>query len=230
MDVWALFVHRVPYVVGAQPAIVDALDWTEFDAAGHAAIALSLVTSHGRATPVVWQTVPKTQLKGRRNQYEDAVLQRLHDALPAGVEVTVLADRGFGDQTLYHFLTELGFVCIVRFRSAVTVTQDVYPLDAVVCVKARQTKEPSCLAVRGPARPGAAVVKPYGRRFTIEETFREVGANEPTPTGNEDLHATSSCASASRTRVFARRAAARRTMSRYCGMTTCSDQRSAYAR
>ena len=173
MDVWALFVHRVPYVVGAQPAIVDALDWTEFDAAGHAAIALSLVTSHGRATPVVWQTVPKTQLKGRRNQYEDAVLQRLHDALPAGVEVTVLADRGFGDQTLYHFLTELGFVCIVRFRSAVTVTQDVYPLDAVVCVKARQTKEPSCLAVRGPARPGAAVVKPYGRRFTIEETFRD---------------------------------------------------------
>jgi len=201
LDVWTLFAHWVPYVVGAQAAIIVALDWTEFDADGHATIALSLVTSHGRATPLVWQTVQKTQLKGRRNQYEDAVLQRLHDVLPAGVHVTVLADRGFGDQKLYHFLTELGFDFIVRFRSTVTVTdatgdvrpaaewvpangqvrqlrqatvtQDFYPLDAVVCVKARQMKEPWCLAVRGPARPGAAVVKLYGRRFTIEETFRD---------------------------------------------------------
>jgi len=201
LDVWALFAHWVPYVVGAQSAIVVALDWTEFDTDGHATIALSLITSHGRATPLVWQTVPKTQIKGRRNQYEDAVLQRLHDVLPAGVQVTVLADRGFGDQKLYQFLTDLGFDFIVRFRSAVTVTdatgdvrpaaewvpangqvrhlrhatvtQDFYPLDAVVCVNARQMKEPWCLAVRGPARPGAAVVTLYGRRFTIEETFRD---------------------------------------------------------
>lgn len=201
LDVWALFAHWVPHVVGAQSAIVVALDWTEFDADGHATIALSLVTSHGRATPLVWQTVPKAPLKGRRNQYEDAVLQRLHEVLPAGVHVTVLADRGFGDQKLYQFLTELGFDFIVRFRRAVTVTdatgdvrpaaewvpangqvrqlrhatvtQDFYPLDAVVCVKARRMKEPWCLAVRGPARPGAAVVKLYGRRFTIEETFRD---------------------------------------------------------
>jgi hypothetical protein len=105
LDVWALFAHWVPHVVGVQAAIVVALDWTEFDADGHATIALSLVTSHGRATPLVWQTVSKAQLKGRRNPHEDAVLQRLHDVLPAGVQVTVLADRGFGDQKLYQFLT-----------------------------------------------------------------------------------------------------------------------------
>jgi hypothetical protein len=201
VDVWALFAHWVPHVVGAQSAIVVALDWTVFDADGHATIALSLVTSHGRAPPLVWKTVPKTALKGRRNQYEDEVLQRLHDVLPAGVQVTVLADRGFGDQKRYRFLAELGFDFIVRFRSAVTVTdatgdvrtaaewvpahgrvgqlrpatvtQAFYPLDAVVCVHARQMSAPWCLAVRGPARPGAAVVKLYGRRFTIEETFRD---------------------------------------------------------
>jgi hypothetical protein len=200
VDVWALFAHWVPHVVGAHAAIVVALDWTEFAADGHATIALSLVTAHGRATPLVWKTVPKAQLKGRRNQHEDDVLQRFHEVLPAGVHVTVLADRGFGDQKLYAFLTGLGFDFIVRFRQTVavtsadgdvrtasewvpangrirhlrgaTVTQDFAPLDAVVCVKAPRMKEPWCLAVRGTARSGAEVVKRYGRRFTIEETFR----------------------------------------------------------
>jgi hypothetical protein len=106
LDVWALFAHWVPHVVGAQPAIGVALDWTEFDADGHATIALSLVTAHGRATPLVWQTVPKAHLKGRRNQYEDAVLQRLHDVLPAGVQVTVLADAGSATRS-----------CIASWRS-----------------------------------------------------------------------------------------------------------------
>jgi hypothetical protein len=45
-------------------------------------------------------TVPKARLKGRRNRYEDTVLLRLHDVLPPDVKVTILADRGFGDQHL----------------------------------------------------------------------------------------------------------------------------------
>ncbi len=75
LHVWALFAQGVPSVVGARPAIVVALDWTEFDADGHATIALDLVTSHGRATPLVWMTVQKAHLKGRRNRYDDAVLR-----------------------------------------------------------------------------------------------------------------------------------------------------------
>lgn len=41
--------------------------------------------------------------------------------LPAGVQVTVLADRGFGDQQLYAVLRDFGFDFIVRFRGNVTV-------------------------------------------------------------------------------------------------------------
>ena len=33
-----------------------------------------LVTAHGRATPLVWMSVEKARLKGRRNIYEDTVL------------------------------------------------------------------------------------------------------------------------------------------------------------
>lgn len=181
---WTLLADWVPYVLAARKAIVVALDWTECDADGHATIALYLVTSHGRATPLVWMTVKKARLKGRRNAFEDAVILRLHEVLPLGVKVTWLADRGFGDQKLYQFLTALGFDFIIRFRGVVAVervdgddrtagqwvspngrirhlrgarvTQDRDALDSVVCVKARGMKEPWCLAVRGVAITGAA--------------------------------------------------------------------------
>jgi len=200
LNVWALFVDWVPHVVSAQRDIVVALDWTEFDADGHATVGLYLVTRQGRAMPLIWRTVPKRQLKGKRNACEDSVLLRLHEVLPPGVKVTILADRGFGDQKLYELLTGFGFDFIIRFRGDVTVqsatgetqparawvptnghirqlrgaavTADRYALDSVVCVKARGMKHPWCLAVRGTCT-GAAAVKLYGRRFTIEEAFRD---------------------------------------------------------
>ena len=52
LRVWTLFADWVPYVLAARKEIVVALDWTEFDADGHAMIALYLITSHGRATPL----------------------------------------------------------------------------------------------------------------------------------------------------------------------------------
>lgn len=202
LDVWALFAHWVPHVIASTPAIVVALDWTDFDADGHATIALSLVTAHGRALPLIWRSVPKAHLKGRRNRYEDEVLLRLHEVLPPGVRVTILADRGFGDQQLYAILRDFGFDFIVRFRGVVTVesrrgevraasawvptngrrrslpgarvTQDRYPLDAVVCVQAPGMQAPWCLAVGGATITGAQAVRWYGRRFTIEEAFRDV--------------------------------------------------------
>lgn len=61
----------------------------------------------------------------------------------------------------------------IRHLRGARVTQDRDALDSVVCIKARGMKEPWCLAVRGVATTGAAAVTLYGRRFTIEETFRD---------------------------------------------------------
>jgi hypothetical protein len=117
------------------------------------------------------------------------------------VKVTVLADRGFGDSKLYALLWELGFDYIIRFRGEITVTnrrgeskpardwllpsgrarqlidaevtQQRVPIPAVVCVHARGMKEAWFLAC-GSRRAGAAkAVKLYGRRFSIEEGFRD---------------------------------------------------------
>jgi hypothetical protein len=65
-----ILVRWVPDVVGARSAIVVALDWTDFDADKQATIMVSLITDHGRATPLVWLTVDKRTLKNNRNLYE----------------------------------------------------------------------------------------------------------------------------------------------------------------
>jgi hypothetical protein len=44
----------------------------------------------------------------------------------------------------------------------------------VVCVKKRGMQQPWCLALGGATLTGPQAVRLYGRRFTIEETFRDV--------------------------------------------------------
>jgi hypothetical protein len=199
--VWETFAHWVPQVVGARTAIVVAMDWTDFDAEGQATLALSLVTGHGRATPLLWRTVRKAALKDARNEYEDQCLVRLAEVLPAGVTVTILADRGFGDHKLFAFLTELGFGYVIRFRGNILVTDAngetrpaaqwvgqagrarklrqarvtaaQYPVAAVVCVQAKGMTQPWCLAASDAAATPRALIDYYAKRWTIEPGFRD---------------------------------------------------------
>lgn len=73
-----------------------------------------------RAGPVVRGSA-KSTLKGKRNDYEYRVIERLHACLAPDVEITVLADRGFGDQKLYALLQTLGWDFIIRFRGLIQV-------------------------------------------------------------------------------------------------------------
>jgi hypothetical protein len=123
IDIDAALRHWVPYVVGSRTDIRVAMDWTDFDADGQTTIMLSLMTRHGRATPLAWLTVAADTLKNNCNEYEYQILVRLADALPAGIKVCIVADRGFGDQKLYRFLTEpLKFDYVIRFRGNIGVT------------------------------------------------------------------------------------------------------------
>ncbi len=202
IDVDALLVHWVPYVVGGRSDITVAMDWTDFDADGQTTIMLSLLCRHGRATPLVWLTVDTATLKDRRNAYEDQVLMRLAEVLPAGVRVRIVADRGFGDQKLYRMLTdELKFDFVIRFRGNIkvtaadgearpaaewvgaggracvlrgaTVTAAGYPVGAVVCVQTKDMKEPWCLATSVTNETARALVNLYGKRWGIEGAFRD---------------------------------------------------------
>jgi hypothetical protein len=201
IELWRLFEPWVRFVVGVRKEIIVALDWTEFDADKQATICLYMITRHGRATPLIWKTVSKKTLAGKRNEYEYDVVGHLHDALPPDVKITLLADRGFGDQKMYAFLDTFGWDYVIRFRECihvtdasgttkpaadwldstgrakmlkgVSVTEDKAPVPAVVVVHDKRMKESWCLVTSRVQDGAAAVIKLYGRRFTIEETFRD---------------------------------------------------------
>jgi hypothetical protein len=202
LSLWELFALWVPFVLGQRTQALVNMDWTDFEADDHTTLVVSLVTGHGRSTPLVWLTVQKSLLKGMRNEVEDAVLVRLRECVPSCVKVTVLADRGFADQKLYALLKQLGFDYVVRFRQCITVTSaegerrkaadwvpeagrarkllkarvtaDMVQVGAVVCVKKKGMKEPWCLATSHEDLSAAQVIRLYSRRFTIEEGFRDV--------------------------------------------------------
>lgn len=122
IDVWRISDRWIPWMVGARKEIVVAMDWTDFDRDDQATLVMSLVTRHGRATPLLWLTVLKDEIKNQRNDFEDACLNKLASALPEGIGVTILADRGFGDHKLFGFLDDLGFAYVIRFRENIHVT------------------------------------------------------------------------------------------------------------
>src|SRR5260370_8157850 len=58
----------VQYVVGTAASIVIALDWTDFEKDDHTTLCAYLVTTHGRAMPLAWKPVNKSQLPQHRPQ------------------------------------------------------------------------------------------------------------------------------------------------------------------
>ena len=201
ISVWVFFARWVPFVVGERKALNVALDWTEFDRDGQTTIALYLMTGHGRATPLIWKTVRKSELKDRQGKYEDEVIERLHELLDEKVTVTLVADRGFGSRERYEHLDLLGFGFVIRFREDILVrsdrgesrpaaewvpkngrakilrnarvTGDKTRVAAVVCMKAAGMKDAWCLASNRTNLSPKQIVDLYARRFTIEETFRD---------------------------------------------------------
>lgn len=89
LSVWSLFDDWVPYVVAERTEIVVSMDWTEFDTDDHSTLVISLQTSHGRSTPLLWKTHQKSRLKGQRNAHEKELLTKLKQTLPEGIFVTV---------------------------------------------------------------------------------------------------------------------------------------------
>src|ERR1700693_1327700 len=183
IDVDELSKRWVAHAVGSRPNIVVAMDWTDFDADNQATIMLALFTRHGRSTPLVWLTVDKATLKNHRNAYEYRVLVQLAEALPANVKVLIVADRGFGDQKLYRVLTEeLKFNYLIRFRGNIAVSSaegetrpagDWYQVGTVVCVHAKDMKEPWCLAASTSSDTAKQLMTTYGKRWGIEAAFRD---------------------------------------------------------
>ncbi len=188
-------------VVSQRKAIVVAIDWTDFDADNQTTLALSLITRHSRATPLLWLTVHKDELKDQRNDFEDLCLTHLKEILPESVTVTILTDRGFSDVKLFEFLESLSFSYVIRFRGNVhltaahretrlavdcvrkkaracllrraELTAARHKVRAAICVHAKEMKEASHLTASDATASASQIVNLYAKPCTIEPKFRD---------------------------------------------------------
>ncbi|MBF0219204.1 MAG: IS4 family transposase [Gammaproteobacteria bacterium] len=196
--------HRlwVPYVIGSRQDIMVAMDWTDFDEDGHATLAINLTTQHGRATPLVWRSVKKGELKDNRNRYEDELLAHFKSCLPEDVHVTLLADRGFCDTELFASLTNLlKFDYVIRIRKnlmltnqkgemreankwltkgrktallrEVTLTHYHHPITTAVVTKQPKMKELWCLVSSLGSISSQTMIAYYAKRWGVETWFRD---------------------------------------------------------
>jgi hypothetical protein len=203
IDVEALCDAWVPFAIGDRTTAWINIDWTDFDADGQTTFMASLQDERGRSTPLVWTTVWKSELEGRKFAYVESVIERLVRALPSTLERTyIVGDREFGCQPMYEMLDRFGLDYVLRFRQdiyvtthdgesrtaaewklqtgkmrslvKVGVTTDGYPVGKVVIVQDKGMQELWCLAISDPDLAPKDAKKRYGLRFECEETFRDL--------------------------------------------------------
>jgi len=189
----------VRHAVGARETIVVAMDWTDFDADDQTTLALHVVTGHGRATPLLWLTVGKGELKDTRNDFEDLCLSRLKACLPTTSPSRSWPTGGSRRQTV-----RLSGEPRLRLRHSISRNIQVaaenarrgsrglgrqrrsgahaarggnhrgsQPGPAVVCVHAKDMKEPWCIATSLRDATARDIVDHYAKRWTIEPSFRD---------------------------------------------------------
>lgn len=202
LSVSRYFAAWVPWVLAGRDEVFVNFDWTDIDASGQSICVLGAQTHHGRTTALMWKTVLKSEIKEARNDIEDDLLREFAEVVPANVRVTIVADRGFSDIKLYEMLSEqLGFDYMIRFRNCITVshgkqrkpsrewlspsgrmkvlkgatvTADDYPVPIVVLLRDPKMKDAWFIASSRDDLSGRSIVQRYGKRFSVEETFRDL--------------------------------------------------------
>lgn len=188
-------------LIGIRLRIIVAMDWTVFAKDGQMTITLRLVTTHGRATPLLWQTVSVVGLKGNKNSHVFALLEKLRLLVPDNCQVIVVADREFGTlNNMKKLKEELKFDYILRVKRNFTVTDkqstkklayewlntqvatciddakitvENYPVKKVIICKEPAMKEMWVLACSISDIATQTVLNLYGKRWTTECSYRD---------------------------------------------------------
>jgi transcriptional regulator with XRE-family HTH domain len=177
--------------------VVVAIDWTEF---GRWKILKAAVVTRSRGIPIYWKTVKDGNRRMAEVEMElcDALIRRL----PPGKRLLILGDRGFHSAELVRFLKQRGVKFVLRFPHGVCLRQragEFIPVEDLPlkvgdlldygrveytkssAVPARvirtwmdgQAEEWNLVTNLGKNAVPRLIVNLYGRRFTIEELFRD---------------------------------------------------------
>lgn len=188
-------------LIANRTRIHTAIDWTVFAKDEQMTICLRLITSHGRATPLLWKTVSTVNLKGKKNIYVNEILKRLRSLVPSHCEVILLGDREFGTLNMFETVHKnLGFHYIFRVKRNFTVTTKEgerklahecitgtetvchddakitvqnHSIKKVVISKQPKMKDMWCLATSLSNIATQTILNLYGKRWGIETSFRD---------------------------------------------------------
>lgn len=189
------------FLIGQRSRIVVAMDWTVFAKDKHMTITLRLITRHGRATPLLWKTVPTENLKGKKSQYVFSLLEKLRCLVPQSCQVIILGDREFGTLRNMKKLTdELNFDYIFRVKRNFTVkdsggvsklshawldeeqatcidnakvTVQEYGVKKVVICKEKNMKDMWVLVASTNNLATQTIMNYYGKRWGTETSYRD---------------------------------------------------------
>lgn len=103
--------------------LLVAADWVEFR--GTRTLVAAAVFDR-RSVPLLWASYAEGTLRKSQNDVEEALLRLLASLLPGGVELVLLADRGFGRAEMARLCSELGFRFVIRIRPDVYVSHPKY--------------------------------------------------------------------------------------------------------
>jgi len=189
-------------LISCRSRIAVAMDWTVFAKDKQMTLTFRLVTKHGRATPLLWQTVSTVGLKGNKIKYVFRLFEKLRRIVSSDTQVIVLADREFGILKNMRMLKEtLGFDYILRIKRNFTVTDSrkeikklahewldentpvcvddayitvqEYKVHKVIICKEPDMKEMWCLACSVENIATKTILKYYGKRWGTETSYRD---------------------------------------------------------
>lgn len=198
---YSLQCQHARFVISSRERIYVAMDWTVFAKDSQMTLTLRLVTKHGRATPLLWETVSTVGLKHNKVNYTFKLLERLRRIVSLNCQVIVLADREFGTiRNMIKLKERLGIDYILRIKrnfkittlegesrlayewhdpeQAITfdnakVTLKFHTVKKVVICKEKGMKDLWCLVASTKHLSTKNILKFYGARWGTETSYRD---------------------------------------------------------
>lgn len=200
-DPLALYRPHIASLIGTRQRVEIAIDWLSLRKDSIRVLLASMCTDDGRAWPLFALTIPTAQRKKRQREIERDMIEQLRAMIPKGIDVVVLADRGFDGVQFRADLRAAGFHYVIRVRGNLSAYVDGKKYTTRQLAATRSdgiTRRKNVLLTakkdaagtlvtcwdeksRGPwllitdlADNSEAVIAAYARRFRIEECIRDM--------------------------------------------------------
>lgn len=189
------------FIISNRKRIYVAMDWTVFAKDRQMTLTLRLVTKHGRATPLLWETVSTEGLKNNKTNYVFKLLSRLRSIVGKDCEVIILADREFDTiDNMVKLKEALKFDYILRIKRNFTITTPeggsrlayewhdkeksmvfdnpritlkYHTVEKVIVCQEKGMKDLWCLVSSTKHLSTENILKFYGARWSTETSYRD---------------------------------------------------------